>query len=113
MKPCTSSTMRGRAVQPGHDLAGQLEAQIHPRRANVKEQVAGRADRMPAACADLAERVQSGRPRQSGQPVPGCRAEPGHAGQVAVQVAEADRPDQPRQDRRTGCRAASSLAASG
>ena len=47
--------------------------------------------------------MQFGRPRLAEQPVPGVGADPHHAGQIALDIAEADRADQagrsPQNDR--------------
>ena len=64
-----------RAAEPRHDLRRQFEAQIHPRGADVKQDVARRRDGvMPAV--DLAERMQILRPWLAEQPIPCVGAEP-------------------------------------
>ena len=78
------------AAEPRHDLRRQLEAQIHARGADMKQDVARRRDGVMLA-ADLAERMQVLRPRRAEQPVPGVGAESHDAGQPAVEVAKADR----------------------
>ena len=83
------------AVQPVVDQAGQLEAQVHPGRADVEQQVAGSADGVAVPGPQLPERVQPGWPRPPGQPVPGGGPDSGDAAQVPGQVPEADGFDQP------------------
>src|SRR5262249_14066556 len=74
----------GGAGQLLHQLAGQLEAQVHPPGPQVENQVArGRNRRVPGTD-DLAERVQVGRARAAEEPVPGVRPHADHALQLAV-----------------------------
>ena len=83
---------RGGAGQPGHDLAGELEAHVHPLVPDVKEQVALCGGSPVGSSGELAERMQLGRARSGEQPVPRARANPGHAGQRGLRDAEPDRP---------------------
>ena len=91
-----------RVRQPGHDLGGQLEAQVHPGGPDVEQHVARGGDGVPRAGLDLLERVQPGRPWPGpgrpwpgpGQPGPRPGTEAGHTAQPPGQVAEPDRPEQ-------------------
>ena len=93
---------RRRAVQPRHDLLGELEAQVHPGRADVEQQVAGRADGVPPAGPQFAERMQPGRAAagRSAGPRPLRRTRSRTSGDR--QITESDRPDQSRTRPRTG-----------
>ena len=88
---------RDRAGQPVHDLRGVLKAQVHPVRPDMEEQVARRGHRTVPAAGQRAERMQLGRPRPGEQPVPGQRADPYDAGELAFRDPEPDRPLQPGQ----------------
>ncbi len=85
---------RNRVTELRHDLRRQFEAEIHALGADVKQQVAGRGDRMARAGFDFAERMQFRRPRCAKQSVPRVRSEPHHAGQIAFDIAKAHRADQ-------------------
>src|SRR5580704_11942201 len=53
-----------------HDLHRKFEAQIHTLRADVKQQVTGRRNRMARSAANLAERMKLRRPRRPKKPIP-------------------------------------------
>ena len=84
---------RDLAVEAGHDQGRQLEAEVRPRGADVKQEVPRRRHR-PVDAADLAEGVQPLGPRSAEEPVPGVRADPHHAGEPPLEVAEVDGPDE-------------------
>ena len=75
-------------------MRGQLEAQVHPVRTDVEQQVSGGGDGVPVIGPDLAERVQPGGAIGTAQPVPQLSPEPHHAGQRGSEVAEAHRTQQ-------------------
>jgi hypothetical protein len=79
------------------NLRGVLKAQIHPVRPDMEEQVARRGHRTVPAAGQCTERVQLGRPRPAEQPVPGKRADPYDAGELAFRDPEPNRPLQPGQ----------------
>ena len=81
-------------TQPRGDVRGQFEAQVHPVRADMEQEVRLGGDGVPLAGPDFAERVQSCGPLRTGQPVPQLRPEAHHAGQGGVEVAEPDRAQQ-------------------
>ena len=54
----------GVAAQPVHQTLGQLEAQVEPVGADVKQQIARRGDRGVTRPGELAERMQAGRSRE-------------------------------------------------
>ena len=56
--------------QPGHGLAHELEAHVHPLVLDVEEQVARRRHGAVHGPGELTERVQLGRARAGEQPVP-------------------------------------------
>ncbi len=84
----------GGLAQPRADMRGQFEAQVHPVRADMEQQVRLGGDGVPLASPDFAERVQSGGPLGTGQPVPQRRPEAHHTGQRGVEVTEPDRSQQ-------------------
>ena len=88
---------RDRSGQPVHDLRGVLKAQVHPVRPDMEEKVARRGYRAVPAAGQRTERMQLGGPRPREQPVPGKRADPCDAGELAFRDPEPDRPLQPRQ----------------
>ena len=76
--------------EPTRELAGELEAQVHPPRPDVEEQIAGRRDGLVALTGELRQRAQRGRPRAAEEPIPERRADADHACQLAVGDAEPD-----------------------
>ena len=101
---------RDRPREPVHDLGGHLETQVHAHGLDVEEQIAGRGDGDVLRPGQFRERMQTGGPRAAEQPVPGGRADPGHARQRACRHAGAHRPLQAGQ---VGQQAAHGLLASG
>ena len=77
-------------AEPGHDLRCQFETQIDALGADVKEEIAGCRDGMARAGFEFAKRMQFRRPRLTKQPVPRVRSDPHHAGELSLDVAEAD-----------------------
>ena len=93
--PCTSSTTVDRARQPGHDLAGEFEAQVHPVVPDMEQQVPGRgygAVPVPAQLRNGCSSAGRGPANRRSQP---CEPDPGDAGQARLGRAEPDRPLQP------------------
>jgi len=84
----------GRAQLVGDD-AGQFEDHVHPRRAQVDQQVTGSADSGVRAAADLLEGVQVRRARPVGeQPVPQVRTDADDAQQFRLRGPEPHRAGQ-------------------
>ena len=71
-------------AQPLHDLTRELEAKIHLRGPDVKEQVARRGHGVVLVADDRGKRMQLGRAGSAEQPVPRCRTHPGDAGELAI-----------------------------
>ena len=86
-----------RLAEPRHELCRQLETQVHPRATDMEEDVPGRGDRMARFGVDFPKRMQLRRALRPEQAIPGGRAKPHHAGQVALQVAEGYGADKPRE----------------
>ena len=103
---------RDRVAEPRHDLRRQLEAEVHALGADVEQEIARRGDRMARSGADLAERMQLRRPRRAEQPVPGVRADAHDAGEISLEVAEADGADNAERSAQND-RTAARLAAPG
>ena len=79
---------RNGAPKPRHDLRGKLKAEVHPLRADVKDQVARCRDRVSRTGADFAEGMQlpgAGHPEQA---LPSFGAEPHDAGEDSFGVAK-------------------------
>jgi hypothetical protein len=79
---------RNSVSETRHDLHRNFEAQIHTLRADVKQHVARRGNRMTLACANLPERVQFRRPRRPKEPVPRVGPKPHDAAEARFQVAK-------------------------
>ncbi len=88
---------RGCCAEPSHKLRGELEAEVHPGRADVEENVAGRGHGMARSSVELPEPVELRRLGRAEELVPGRRAKPDYAGQVALQVTVRNRPYQRRE----------------
>ena len=73
-----------------HNLRCQLETQIHALGADVKKKIAGRGDGMARAGLYFPKRMQFRRARLAKEPVPRLRSNSHHAGEVALNIAEAD-----------------------
>jgi hypothetical protein len=71
-----------------HDLCGQLETDVHPPGADVKQDIPRGGDRMAAAGADLSKRVQLSGPRVTEELIPRLGAKPRHAGETGLDVTE-------------------------
>jgi hypothetical protein len=81
--------------QAVHQPLGELEAEIERLRPDVEQQVAGRRDRRVPTAPELRERMRPRGSRLAEEAVPGLRAEPDDAAQLAVGDAEADRSPEP------------------
>src|SRR5262249_62003199 len=79
-----------RFAEPSHDLRCQLEAEIHALGANVKEEIAGCSDGVTRAGSNLPKRMQFRRPRLAKEPVPRVGSNSHHAGEVSLNIAEAN-----------------------
>src|SRR5260370_19324656 len=88
---------RDRCPEPSHELRDELEAEVHPRRADVEENAAGRGQGMASSSVDLLEPVELCRRGRAEELVPDRRAKPDYAGQVALQVTVRNRPYQRRE----------------
>src|SRR5580704_1831785 len=74
--------------QTRHDLHRKFEAQIHALRADVKQQVSGRRNRMARPAANLAERMKLCWSRRPKQPIPRIGPKTHDAGKARFQVAK-------------------------
>jgi hypothetical protein len=88
---------RNGIAEPVHDLRRQFEAKIHALWRGCETSGRRAWRERDAAGLDLAERMQFGRARAAEDLVPGVRSNPHHAGQLSLEVAEADGTDQRRQ----------------
>ena len=81
---------RDRAAQPLHDLSGELEAEIHLRGSDVKEQITGRGDGAVLVADDCREWMQLRWARSAEQTIPRVGSDACDTGELAVREAEAD-----------------------
>ena len=86
---------RGHVAEPVHDLAGELETEIHLRSANMKQQITRSGHGSVLGAGDLAEGMQLRRACSGEQAVPGLRSHADHAGEPAVRDSESDGSLQP------------------
>jgi hypothetical protein len=63
----------------------------------VEEKIARRRDRLPRTGLDLPKRMQLRRPRIAEEPFPRLGADSHHAGEISLDIAEADRAQQRRE----------------
>ena len=86
-----------RVAERNHDLRRQLETEVHALGADMEQQIPRCCDRLPRAGLDLSKRMQLCRPRIAEDPVPRLGADPHDAGEVSLDIAEADRAQQRRE----------------
>src|SRR5205807_8978737 len=84
-------------AEPNHELRREFEAEVHSGGTDVEEDVAGRGHGMTRLRPDLPERMELRRSSSAEEPVPGGGTEPHDAGEVALEVAKGDRPNQRRE----------------
>ncbi len=90
---------RDRVAELRHDLRRDLETQVHPLGADMKQEVSRRCDRVARSGPELAERVKFGRARVAEQPVPGVGADAHDAGEAGLEIAKFNRANQARKVR--------------
>ena len=83
----------------GHDLRRDLEAQIHPLGADMKQEIARRCDRVARSGAELPKRMKFGRSRVAEQSVPGVGPDSHDAGEAGLEIAKFNRANQARKVR--------------
>src|SRR5207237_8473108 len=86
-----------RPSEPNHELRREFEAEVHSSGTDVEEDVAWRGHGMARLRPDLPERMELRRSGSAEKPVPGRGTEPHDAGEVALEVAKADRPNEGRE----------------
>ena len=86
---------RGHVAEPVHDLAGELETEIHLRSANVKQQINPEWPRLGAWRRRSGGRDATAPVVPGEQAVPGLRSHADHAGEPAVGDPESDGSLQP------------------
>jgi hypothetical protein len=86
-----------RSSDPLHDLGNQFETQVHSPGADVNHRVSRSRNGMAFPRADLAKRMEFGRPRCSEKLVPCIRSESRDAGEPCLYATEIDRTKNPRQ----------------
>ena len=80
-----------RPSEPNHELRRELEAEVHPGRTDVEEDVAWRGHGVTRPGLDLPERMELRRSGPAEKPVPGRGTEPHDAGEVALEVPKGHR----------------------
>ena len=86
----------GAAAQALGQSLSQLEAEVEPAGADVKQQVARRRHRSVARAGELAERMQPHGTRITPQPIPQAGSDPHHTRQLRLGYPESHRALEPR-----------------
>src|SRR5262249_52453420 len=75
-------------TEPFHDLHCHFETQIHTFRANMKQQIAGRGNSMPAASMNFSKGMEFRRARHAEQLFPCLGSDAHHTGKTSFDITE-------------------------